>query len=594
MKINNIFRKSIAIGVVGLALCSCEDFLTITPTDKTVEEDFWKNKNDVDEMVTGTYKAMLSSSIQQRAIIWGDFRSDELVLPTGISGDNTTALKNINAVNLLPSNTFCSWGAFYSVINDCNIVLKHAPSVMNLDPEFTEGDYEAVQAQMLALRSLCYFYLVRSFRDVPYNTEAYETDDQDLTIAQSAPDTVLAKCITDLETAETYAIKSGAYGTSSWKNKGYITRDAVDAILADIYLWRASLKHSSSDYEKCVEYCEKIIAAKTAYYEANQKNNQSTSVTTTTQKYPLEETTEAFINLFVEGNADESIFELQYDGNNNSNEGLAQMYYQYKDGGTKGYTVGSSIFNTIDANANTIDNSDKVYTTTDDYRFWQNCYEVNDAEQTELEVRKMVEASQSQTTIMSQTSASKLLTHSYSTYKQNWIIYRLSDILLMEAEAKVQLATSDADASTLRSAFNLVKAVNTRSLVTNSKDSLDFTKFGTKDAMERLVLAERQRELCFEGKRWFDLMRYNYRHVTAADPSKTLAQLSEEGTTFPTNYSKMLAKIIRKYTTGGDAVSYKLKNEAFLYFPIATSELKVNSNLKQNPVYVEEETTTKN
>lgn len=589
MKINNIFRKSVIIGIIGTTLCSCEDFLTITPTDETVEADYWKKKSDVDEMVTGAYKAMISSSIQQRAIVWGAFRSDELVLPTGISGTYTTALKNINAVNLLPSNTFCSWGAFYSVINDCNIVLKHAPDVVSLDPEFTEGDYEAVEAQMLALRSLCYFYLVRTFRDVPYNTEAYESDDQTLTVAQSAPDTVLAKCIADLETAEQYAIKSGAYGTDSWKNKGYITRDAVDAILADIYLWRASMNHSASDYQKCVDYCDKVIAAKTAYYEANKDEEVSTE--TSSQKYPLESTNNAFINLFITGNADESIFELQYDGSNNSNEGLAQMYFTYKSGGTHGYTVGSSIFNTVDANANTTDNTTKLYTTTDDYRFWQNCYDVNDAEQTELDVRKMVEASS--LTVMSQTSASRGTTHTYASYGQNWIVYRLSDILLMEAEAKVQLASGDDDATTLRSAFDMVKAVNDRSLEKDSKDSLAFTSFATKDAMELLVLTERERELCFEGKRWFDLMRYNYRHITCADPSKTLYQLSEEGVSFPTNYSKMLAKIIRKYTTGGDAVSYKIKNEAYLYFPISTSELKVNALLNQNPVYAEDETTTK-
>jgi hypothetical protein len=166
--------------------------------------------------------------------------------------------------------------------------------------------------------------------------------------------------------------------------------------------------------------------------------------------------------------------------------------------------------------------------------------------------------------------------------------------MLMKAEAETQLASSDEDASTLRTAFELVKAVNDRSLAKDAKDSLSFTNFGTKNAMEQLVLAERERELCFEGKRWFDLMRYNYRHVDGVDITKTLAQINEEGGTIPANYSKMLAKVIRKYVTGGDAVSYKLKNEAYLYYPIATSELKVNPKLKQNPVYIEEETTTKN
>lgn len=109
MKINNIIRKTVVMGIAGFSLCSCEDFLTITPTDKTVAEDYWKTKDDVSEMVTGAYKAMLSNSIQQRAIVWGEFRSDELTLPTGINGTLTNDLKYINTVNLLSTNSFCNW-----------------------------------------------------------------------------------------------------------------------------------------------------------------------------------------------------------------------------------------------------------------------------------------------------------------------------------------------------------------------------------------------------------------------------------------------------------------------------------------------------
>ena len=141
-------------GWVGV---SCNDFLTIYPTDRIVAEDFWKTKSDVEQMVDGTYQSMLSYDIQERAIIWGAFRSDELIKYSAYS-DNT--LDNIEGVNLLPTMKYCNWSAFYKVINNCNIVLNHAPGVMAEDPEFTEGDYQVVKAQMLALRSLCYFYLL--------------------------------------------------------------------------------------------------------------------------------------------------------------------------------------------------------------------------------------------------------------------------------------------------------------------------------------------------------------------------------------------------------------------------------------------------
>ena len=53
--------------------------------------------------------------------------------------------------------------------------------------------------------------------------------------------------------------------------------------------------------------------------------------------------------------------------------------------------------------------------------------------------------------------------------------------------------------------------------------------------------------------------------------------------------------ITRKYKAGeGDAVSYKMDSEPYLYWPVSESELKVNNQLKQNPVWIQEKTTSKN
>jgi hypothetical protein len=72
-------------------------------------------------------------------------------------------------------------------------------------------------------------------------------------------------------------------------------------------------------------------------------------------------------------------------------------------------------------------------------------------------------------------------------------------------------------------------------------------------------------------------------------------RLADTGT-WPELYAPMLQMIIRKYGTGGegDAVSYKMKSEPYLYWPILESELKVNNLLKQNPVYIQEKSTSKN
>ena len=590
---NRKIKKYIVAGLlycaVAPALTSCNDFLTIYPTDRVVGEDFWKTKADVNQMVDGCYKSMIDYSVQERAIMWGAYRSDEL---DKLSDYNDNTLDNISAVNLLPTNRYNDWSSFYKVINNCNIVLNHAEAVMDEDPEFTLGDYQVVRAQMLALRSLCYFYLVRAFRDVPYTTQSYEEDSQAEPLPQSAPDIVLQHCLDDLLDARQYIMRSGAYGRNDWRNWGYITRDAIHALMADIYLWRASMTHSAADYQQAIVYSDSVINAKHAYYELYKEYD----ITETEEDiYHLEDGDRALSTIFGtnSGNSHESILEWQYNGRDNSNKALENYYYESGDENNYRSTsilMASSLFNSVDPNANT-NQAKKFYLSANDYRYWNNVFEANNEEAEQMSVRKMVSDNDITNLKGLNVGESKSNSRAFREFRQNWIVYRLTDVMLMKAEALVETAQSDSDAVNLKQAFNLVQAVNKRSMQKTATDTLKFENFKSKEDFELLVLAERERELCFEGKRWWDLMRYCYRHMEGVDARQTLASQGA----WPALYQPMLSMIVRKYSgEGGDAVSYKMKSEPYLYWPILESETKVNNLLNQNPVYIQEKSTSKN
>ena len=587
--------KIMCVGCAALLMVSCIDTI-ILPDDKTVEEDFWKQKSDVQLIVNQAYRSMLSENMISRLVIWGDLRSDELIPIASVTGSLVEDLTEINMANTQEDNQFVTWGDLYSTINYCNLVLSSAEQVMGEDPSYTSGDYLADCSQMLALRSLCYFYLVRNFRDVPYVTEAFKNSSQNRNIPQSAPDVVLANCLNDLESAEKNAILASAY--NDWRRVGYFTRDAIQALMADIYLWRASVNHSAADYEQAIVYCDKVIASKKAQHVLGFGETEMPD-------YPLAEGRTAFRSLFITKNAEESILELQFDGTTNLNAGHGHYLNHYNGGNNSApYLYASDIFNF----GGTVY---KTGTYTSDWRALMNTYDNGKTAQTVGElggfmVRKYVSQNANyspNTTNMSAESKGTLSDYA-SSAKSNYIVYRLPDIMMMKAEALTAIVAQKQavdgyedpdgeDVKLLQTAFELVEKVNTRSRE-SAIETIKWNTYNTAEKLEALVLEERLRELAFEGKRWYDLMRYNYRHIDGVDYSTILAVQKDNGKALPATYQPMLDLMKRKLGAKGNAVAAKMNNEGRLYLPISLTELKVSPLLRQNPEYKSSDDYSKN
>ena len=576
-KIKNIGLMGL-MGFMGLMQTSCADFLEIKPQNEIILEDFWGEKADVDNIVAGCYSAMQTEDMIKRMIIWGEVRSDNI--QSGQNINNDADLYNVLKETLTAMNKYSTWDGFYSVINRCNTVIKYAPGVAEIDPSYTDGDLKATIAEVSALRDLCYFYLIRTFRNVPYSEEAFTDDDQKMDLPATPFETVLDNLIADLEKVKDDAVNRYPEDKDGYQT-GRITKDAIYAMLCEMYLWK-------NDYDNCIKYAEMVIQSKKDYEEELRNKNgrmagSSSSLVTIQQRlngYPLVNDRiqgtrfgDAYEEIFVDGASKETIFELAFDRNPQTSSMLANKAISSLYGNTdsrKGLiTVGSSILGDIKEPSGTLLFEDKDKTNKNDARLF-----INADDEDEAIIKYAVRSVTIDASDQNKVDGSPGERFSSDNNGCNWIIYRLPDIMLLEAEALVQQMKEGVDSVTLAEnkpkldkAFNLVNAINKRAIckaTLTEKDTLKASDYNTKSLMDGLVKRERQRELMFEGKRWYDLVRYSMRQGNTEPVISAVTKRDDVNSQFAQNFFKKM-----------DAIFWPYNNE----------EMKVNKSLIPNPVY---------
>ena len=577
-----IIYNIISAACLAVPLASCSDFLEIKPQNEIVLEDFWTEKADVDNMVTGCYAALESDAAVRRMMMWGEFRSDNVM--AGIDTQKDINLYNVFRENITPKNWYTNWSVFYQVINRCNTIIKYAPEVAQRDPAYSNSEVQATIAEVSALRDLCYFYLIRTFRDVPYTTEAFTDDDQEMQLEATPFYTVLGYLIADLESVKSKAIKRYPE-TQKVYQTGRITQDAINAMLCEMYLW-------NKDYTNCIRCADEVIKSKKDQAEEERLKNGK-SIPASEQRlegYPLVNNFVsgtmfggAFNEIFTKGNSRETIFELVFDNNEAgntmpSNAAAGEWYGNSVNPGR--VAAGSAI--TEDAEAD--ENKRTIFQGVNkklDARIYFNLLGGSSTITKMVYRSVLVDASSSTPTVAYSNpyNYAKINNVEHWYNSSNWIIYRLSDIMLLKAEALCQLMREGNDAETeaynaniARQAFTLANVVNKRSYcvvdIKSTKDTLDFNNYQTKSALEDLVMRERQVELMFEGKRWYDLVRRSMRDGRTDVLCEAVSKRNGPNPTLASNFF-------------GNPNSWQWA----IFWPYNYEELIVNKKLKANPAY---------
>ena len=557
-----IFNIALSVLMV-LPFSGCSNFLSIYPLNDIVEENFWENKDDVESVLMAAYAKLESSACITRMGIWGELRSDN------VTEGNQNAPEDIRRIitkdNLLESNSYVTWAGFYDVINLANTVMEYAPKVQEKDPNYMSDQMNSHIAEARALRALAYFYLIRTFKDVPYVTKASKDDSEDFRIAATPFDGVL--------TAEIESLKetSAVFG-SEWANKkfatdeettGRFTRVGIYTLLADMCLW-------AQDYDACIEYCDRAIALKKEQYKEYKSKHSTSTEMDLYNGYPLYNASldgssnvgNSYSKIFGEGFSLESVFELAFVRDQSvSNSFISDFYGSSNTRSNIGY---------VSANVRLYNDHGKstgLFTNTKDTRFYETMQYIQSS--SKCRVAKYVDLGISYKmegipTRFSYTGRNQQLS-------PNWIIYRFTDVLLMQAEAYVCKAKDEGNNSLIEGALVNINAVHRRA-TNNDVDTLTMASIKSVSDAENYVLDERRREFLFEGKRWYDMVRVCRRNGN-------------------TDYVRK--NVMPKYSENVEAIRVKLSDMDALYFPIAKAELKINPQLKQNPVYKEKEDVSK-
>ena len=366
--------KLILIFLTFLLLFSCNKWMELLPPEGLTREEFWKTKEDVQSVVMGAYAAF--ASMDGLLFKFGEMRADLVKGGTSLSLDE----QKIMAGNIYPDNTVCTWTQFYKVINYCNEIIKNAPVVQSKDKTFSDYLLKGYLSEAYFLRSLTYFYLVRIYKDVPLVLEPTESDNSDIYMPKTDGDSILTHIVSDLQSIRPYATYD--YPTLK-ESKGRATKGAIDALLADISLWRF-------DYTSCISYVQNIEASNI---------------------YKLMPSSKWF-DLYFPGNTLESIFEMQYDNSllqkNSTYDLTNHNAYMY----VPSDKVVTMFTRTDDQREIVRGNGSIAKNTTNDYTIWKYVGYSPDG--------KSVRPS----TILNSCG---------------FIVYRYADVLLMKAEALSQL-----------------------------------------------------------------------------------------------------------------------------------------------------------
>lgn len=537
----------------GLGTTSCADYLEVTPENSQVADDYWQTEQDVENFLFGGYY-YLREMVQTDLIPWGELRA-------GLIYNSRSSGTRLQTWQMQATNTsLCDWSQLYKIINVANTVLERAGEAYLADDTYNESALKSHLSEAYFLRALSYFYLVRNWREVPLVTKAFTDDNVVINVPKASEDSILMQIKADLHAALGTGAAKESYATT-WETKGRATKWAIYALLADVCLW-------SEDYQEAIEACDAVLNAKGAKAPA----------------FLSTPTRSSYFSMFNPGNSNESIFELQWNYQEDQTNYLPYMF----DDTDAAYNTLVSLTSSSKYQASYCvsqqacmdfvreylavvgdqGESDGAMTTAESPRTYHSAFYPGGSGGMSLGMLQGYCWK-----YVGSTTEDKKRTSTY--YDPNFIIYRVADLILMKAEALLLVDGLEPTAEHKLEAVKCINRIRERAALTDNiaaglsdADALDEMEIYGQEELLEAVLNERKMEFLGEGKIWYDFLRMGRSNGNRYKSTLLVGQVI--------NYNQQAsASWLLSVLTSDNA----------LFLPIMSTEIESNPNLVQNPYY---------
>ncbi|MCC8117833.1 MAG: RagB/SusD family nutrient uptake outer membrane protein [Bacteroidales bacterium] len=476
------YIKNIALGlVIASSLTACDDFLTIDPEDKLVQETFFTSADMVRANTLCLYNHYTWSNWTMGAMWKLDMINGDIFYTYDQEGQ--WFFGNYTATNQFIGE---GWKGLYNVILFANSVINDMPA--NCSGSVTQDDIDKAVAEARCIRAYCYYVLTELWHDVPIiDNNTGDITANNTNKPRNFQKDVYRFCLEDLN----YAVETLPDSDSDVFR---CTKSTARAIRAKLLVTMAA--HNDYGYDRDAYYRQAAADAKAVM----ETRSWLTSI--------------KFDNLFdVEANnGEESILALQcgvlgyaYGNNRNVNWSRSSVIADQTWGAAKCPTIAiQTIFKEYPADKRRY----WTYMQQGDYYsmlnkagggYTYNIVSYND-DGSVLEDRNECNA-HIKKYILGKSADCNGQVGLNQDAGNNLYLIRLADMYLTYAEAAMGTASSTTDADALMY-FNAVRERAGIATVT----SLTYEE----------LMKERIREFLFESQTWFDSQRLRYREGDAA------------------------------------------------------------------------------